>query len=770
MKSSNDSPGPGRCHHADPEPGVKQFSGICLALALVTLVCYWPTTRHNFVNLDDQQYIVQNFHVTQGLTWTGIAWAFSTGYASNWHPLAWISHMLDCTLFGLNPAGHHLISLVFHVANTLLLFVLLKQTTGALWRSAFVAALFAWHPVHVESVAWASERKDVLSAFFWMLTLLAYSHYVKRPGRARFGVVWLLLALGLMCKPMLVTLPFVLLLMDFWPLRRTVSVAALVREKIPFLALSLAASIVTYSVQKAGGALQSLHTLELRWRIANAILAYGGYLSKTLWPVNLSPTYPYPHLPWPVAETIVVALLLTALSGLFLFLAKRHPYLPVGWFWFLGTLVPTIGLVQVGPQSMADRYLYLPGIGLFILLVWGLDDFVGSWKFKQPVLASVGGLALAGCLAVTAFQLQFWQDGVSLFRRAVRLAPDNYLAHDFLGKALEDQGRSGEALDSYFESVRLDSHYPTGQFNLGTALLTCGRLGEAAHHLALALQDNPRYGMAHNNMGVVLVKQGRWAEAGRHFVQAIEADPDNPRACFNLGTVFLNLAQYDKAIEQFSKALRLRPDYVMARFDLALALVNTDRKDQAQPLLAEALPHFAEAVHLYPTNAEYRFNFGLALLEQNKPSDAEEQFARALQLGRDDTATHYRLALALEQQRKSKDAIAQFLAALRLKPDFPDALNRLAWMLSSEPDPKLRNGDEAVKLARQACELTGNKRADFLSTLAAAYAESGQFPEAIATAQIARDAAAAAGEKDTGAQAVELLKTFQSGRPFRTPL
>jgi hypothetical protein len=245
MKSHDDCPGPGLFRHADPESGVKQFTGICLALALVTLVCYWPTTRHDFINLDDQQYIVENFHVTPGLTWTGMAWAFGTDYASNWHPLTWISHMLDCSLFGLNPAGHHLMGLLFHVANTLLLFVLLKQTTGALWRSAFVAALFAWHPLHVESVAWASERKDVLSAFFWMLTLLAYSHYVRRPGRARYGLAWLLFALGLMCKPMLVTLPFVLLLMDFWPLQRAGPVARWVREKIPFLTLSLAASIVT---------------------------------------------------------------------------------------------------------------------------------------------------------------------------------------------------------------------------------------------------------------------------------------------------------------------------------------------------------------------------------------------------------------------------------------------------------------------------------------------------------------------------------------------
>lgn len=747
---------------------MKQFSGICLALALVTLVCYWPATRHDFINLDDQQYIVQNAHVAQGLTWNGVAWAFGTRYASNWHPLTWMSHMLDCTLFGLSPAGHHLMGLLFHVANTLLLFALLKQTTGTLWRSAFVAALFAWHPLHVESVAWASERKDVLSAFFWMLTLLAYAGYAKQPGRSRYCVALLLFALGLMCKPMLVTLPFVLLLMDYWPLQRDRSWRALVREKIPFLALSLAASILTYSAQKAGGAVQTLHNLAFRWRIANAILAYGAYVSKTVWPANLSPIYPYPHFPWPTAETIVLALFLTALSVLVLWMAKRHPYLPVGWFWFLGTLVPTIGVVQVGPQSMADRYMYLPGIGLFILLAWGLDDLAGSWKWKRPVLGLAGALALAGCVAVTEFQLEFWQDGVSLFRRAVQLTPDNAVAQDFLGKALEEQGRNGESFDAYVESVRLDPHYPAGQFNLGTALLTRGRLDEAALHFAVALKDDPGYGMAHNNMGVVLVKQGRWAEAGFQFVQAIQADPADPRACFNLGTVFLNLNRYDEAIGQFTQALRLQPDYVMARFNLAMALVGAGRTSQAQPFLAEALPQFAEAVRLDPTNTDYRFNFGLALLEQKQASEAEEQFTEILRLGRDNSATHYRLALALEQQHKFKEAITQFRATLSLKPDFAEALSRLAWIFSTAPDATVRDGVEAVKLARQACDLTANKQADFLSTLAAAYAEAGRFPEAVATAQAARDAAVAAGKTDVATEAGEILKTFQAGRPFRT--
>ena len=364
------------------------FVLICLALALVTFALYAPMLRHGFINLDDQQYITANDHVRAGLTWSGVVWAFKTSEAANWHPLTWISHMTDCQMFGLNAGGHHLVNLLFHIANTLLLFFWLNKLTGALGRSFFVAALFAWHPLHVESVAWAAERKDVLSAFFWMLALIAYARFanlskVQSPKSKVFYILALFLfACGLMSKPMVVTLPFVLLLLDFWPLQRfPISdfrfpvFFRLVLEKIPFFALAFASCLITYLVQKSGGATWSQAALPFHARIANALVAYVRYISKTFWPADLAVIYPYSRH-WPAVLVGGAALVLAAWTGLFLWRARRNPHLIVGWLWFLGTLVPAIGLVQVGSQSMADRYTYIPGIGLFIVIVWGANDLL----------------------------------------------------------------------------------------------------------------------------------------------------------------------------------------------------------------------------------------------------------------------------------------------------------------------------------------------------------------------------------------------------------
>ena len=489
---------------------------VCSLLALVTLIAYWPVTAHKFVHLDDHQYLYENPHVTPGLTWSGVLWAFQSGYAGNWHPLTWISHMGDCQLYGLNPAGHHLTNLLFHLANTLLLFLLLQRMTGSLWTSAFVAAFFAWHPLHVESVAWASERKDVLSTFFFLLTLWAYVRYAELqrhvpasnntqhatrntppPPRTthhapRYYLLSLFLfALGLMSKPMLVTLPFLLLLLDFWPLQRlrlpalqgsrskvqgpafdvpapaltphSSTLWPLLREKLPFFALALAASVVTYLVQRTSGAVSSFESLPFQSRVANALVVYVRYLSQTLCPAHLAAIYPYSrHLP--VGSIIAAAVLLTGLSAFFLLRANRHPFLIVGWLWWLGTLVPTIGLVQVGSQSMADRYMYIPAIGLFLLIAWGLSALFDPWPHKRKFLAAAGVLALAGCLACTRSQLKYWQDSDTLFRHAIAVTTDNYIAYDGLGSALDALGKPDEALACFSESVRLKPHYSDGQY------------------------------------------------------------------------------------------------------------------------------------------------------------------------------------------------------------------------------------------------------------------------------------------------------------------
>jgi len=694
---------------------------ICLALALVTTALYWPISHHDFVNFDDDDYITNNSHVQAGLTWAGVIWAFQTGAASNWHPLTWLSHMLDCQLYGLYPGGHHSTTLIFHVANTLLLFLWLRQLTGAVWRSAFVAALFAWHPLHVESVAWAAERKDVLSAFFWMLTLWAYARYaqsvtggrrqgmgenpnaecrmpkqIRNPNtetsdqrcsnsdfglRASFGLrisdfgfltspvsryyclALLFFVLGLMSKPMVVTLPFVLLLLDFWPLNRfqpgssTRPTINLIVEKMPFFAFTLAASIVTYSVQTSGRALWSPGELTFSARVANALWAYERYISKTFWPVDLSIFYPHPYH-WPAGLAIGAALLLALWSGLALWRARQNPYLLAGWFWFLGTLIPTIGLVQVGSQSMADRYMYLPSVGLFILVVWGVDDFL-SWRpHWRRATAFAGGVALAGCLVGTEIQLSYWQNSIKLFRHAIEVTTDNFVAYTCLGETLSDMGLKKEAMELCAEAVKISPNSPVAQFNFGMALLQNNRLDEALAHLDAA---------------------GRLA----------------------------------------------------------------------------------------PHNSEIQYNLGLVLLLHNKPDEAAGHFAAALAERPDFAEAHYRLAQALSQQHKSKEAVFQYREALRLKPDFADALNELAWILATAPDPGLRSGTEAVQLAKRACELTQNRQAAFLTTLSAAHAETGRFSDAIATAQKAGEVAQTAGQKKIAAQDGELLKLYQAGYPFR---
>jgi protein O-mannosyl-transferase len=664
---------------------------VCSLLALVTLACFWPVTAHKFIDLDDPLYIYDNPHVKAGMTWSGIIWAFQSGYASNWHPLTWISHMLDYQLYGPNPAGHHLTSLLLHLTNTLLLFLLLLRMTGSRWRSTFVAALFAWHPLHVESVAWAAERKDVLCTFFFLLALLAYVRYaelqrlkldskvqsqapadgIQHPAAhlqsATFYLLSLLLfALGLMSKPMVVTLPFVLLLLDYWPLRRLsfpllhrsstslvqspiTPLLRLVCEKLPFFALALAVSVVTYLVQRAGGAVSSLDLIPFHTRIANALVAYVRYLSLTLWPADLAVLYPYPrHLP--AGSIVAAALLLAGLCLCFLWRMKRHPFLIVGWLWYLGTLVPTIGLVQVGLQSMADRYAYIPSIGLFMLVVWGSDAVLDCWPHRRKLLAVVGGLALVGCLACTSHQLGYWRDCESLYRHAIAVTTDNYIAYDRLGSALEELGKSDEALASFSESVRLKPGYPAGQYDLGTSLMKRERLEEAVRHLTAALKNDPTYAHAYINLGKVLLEQGKLDEAVVHLSEAVRLSSDDPEAQYNLGTVLVMQAKPDEAIACFSEALRLKPDYAEAHGNLGVLLMR-------QGKLGEGATHFAAALRLNPSNPEAHYNLGLALLELNHPREAAEQLAEALRLNPDAPGPHYHLALALVRQDKPKEAL-----------------------------------------------------------------------------------------------------------------
>jgi protein O-mannosyl-transferase len=560
---------------------------ICVALALVTAALYWPMTHHPFVNFDDDDYVTNNPQVKAGLTWSGVIWAFKTGAAANWHPLTWLSHMLDCQLYGLNPGGHHATNLLFHVANTVLLFLLLRQLTGAVWRSAFVAAFFAWHPLHVESVAWAAERKDVLSAFFWLLTLMAYARYVTSdkwllthadpasfPGANRslphYFLALFFFACGLMSKPMVVTLPFVLLLLDWWPLNRIPpgnfmrSAIRLTVEKLPFFALAVAGSVVTYLVQTAGRALWSPGVLTFSDRLGNALWAYERYVSKTFWPVDLCIFYPHPYH-WPAALTIGAALLLAVWSGLVIWRADRNPYLPVGWFWFMGTLIPTIGLVQVGSQSMADRYTYIPGIGLFILVVWGVNDFLNWRPHWRRVMTWAGGLALAGCLVVSEIQLSYWRNSIRLFRHAIEATTDNFVAYTCLGETLIDLGMKKEALMFCAEAVRISPNSPVAQFNYGMALLQNGQPDEARAHLDTASRLAPCNSEVQYNVGLFLLLHDQPAAAVDRFNAALAARPGFAEAHYRLGQALSRQNRFADAATHYREALRLRPNFPEAK-------------------------------------------------------------------------------------------------------------------------------------------------------------------------------------------------------------
>ena len=486
---------------------------ISLVLIAATFIVFWQVRHHQFVSFDDYRYVVENPYVVRGLTFRSVIWAFTATHASNWHPLTWLSHMLDCGLYGLNPGGHHVTSLLFHIASTLMLFLVLKQMTGALWRSGFVAALFALHPLHVESVAWVAERKDVLSTFFWMLTMWAYFRYVQRPGFNRYLVVLLSFILGLLSKPMLVSLPFVMLLLDYWPLcrfqfgqlmgngnsrmqrslssiDRRSSVFHLILEKVPFFVLSAISSFLTFYAQEKGGAIGSLAFLPLGTRIVNALVSYVSYIWKMIWPQHLALLYPYPER-FPIWEVVGAGLLLVGISVLVMRAARGRPYLLVGWLWYLGTLVPVIGLVQVGAQAMADRYTYVPLIGLFIMVAWGLSDFLKGWRYRRGVLAISAGVLFSILMIVTWVQVQYWENSIVLYKHTLEVTVNNYLIHNNLGIVFFRQGKYQEAANQYNEALRINPNSAEAHYNLGNAYLMIGDRGLALREYEILKTLNP---------------------------------------------------------------------------------------------------------------------------------------------------------------------------------------------------------------------------------------------------------------------------------------
>ena len=683
---------------------------IYLALALTTLAVFWQVRSYSFINYDDNDYVSENLHVQAGLTREGIIWAFTTGHGNNWHPVTWLSHMLDCQLFGTEPGRHHLTNLLLHIINTLLLFAIFKQMTGALWQSAFVAGAFALHPLHVESVAWVSERKDVLSTLFWVLTMAAYLRYVKRPRVSGYLLMLLVFSLGLMAKPMLVTLPFVLLLLDYWPLGRFQnrwakdisretrksqksnsqyhSLYFLVREKFSLFVLSAISSVVTVLIEgrRAGS---SLDWLPLRIRFANAPVAYLTYLGKMIWPSKLAVFYPHPGSGLAMWQGAVAGVVLVGISILVIRLAGRYRYLPMGWFWYLGTLVPVIGLVQVGDQAMADRYTYIPLVGVFVIVAWGFGDLLAKWRFRRIVIGAASLSVFLALSICTYLQQGYWRNSFALFEHALAVTRDNSPMHSSMGMELVLQGRIDEAI------IQLNK----------------------------AVQIKPNNADAHNNMGNVLLAQGKLEEAISHFRQALKVEPDFAKAQYNLGLALKSQGKINEAISCYRRVLQIDPDFTEAHNNLGIVLVS-------QGKLEEAISHYRQAL-------------------KNKPYSAE---------------LHNNIGVALQSQGRFDEAISHYRQALGGKTDSVELHNNLAWILATCPDPKLRRPGEAVEFAEHAAKLTRYQSATVLNTLAAAYAAAGRFDDAIATAKAALALASAAKNDALTSQIRKELEIFKQAK------
>lgn len=607
---------------------------VAAALLAATILLYLQAAGNGFVGFDDEHYLTANPQVRSGLTWEGFLWAWRSSEVANWHPLTWLSHMVDVQLFGMNPGPHHLMSVLFHGLSTVLLFLLLRSMTGALWRSALVAALFAFHPLHTESVAWASERKDVLSGLLWILTMGAYLRYVREPSIRRYSLALALFALGLTAKPMLVTLPFALLLMDYWPLgrvaqqsaggggpdpgaRRKNSPSGIVLEKLPFLALTAASIAVTYTVQSRTGAVGSTQIITLPLRAANALVSYVEYMGKMLWPVGLSVFYPYRLEGFAAWQVALSALMLLFLSLLALRWARRRPYFAAGWFWYVGTLVPVIGLVQAGSQSMADRYTYLPLVGLFILAAWGLEELAAGRPSLRGAAAGSACAALAALAALTSIQVRYWRDDSTLFGHALEVDRKNWLAHKMMGNWFYSRDRMTDAETHYREALLHNPTLAEAYNNLGTILLNSGRIEEAVQLYRRALVARPRYAeayynlgiahafrnetaaaigflndavridpahlSAHYNLGVLLSREGRTGEAFEHYLEVARLDPGDFESRLALGDISLLQGRPEGALRYYREALRIRPDSPAARQGVRRASEGTSRKPLRVP-------------------------------------------------------------------------------------------------------------------------------------------------------------------------------------------
>jgi tetratricopeptide (TPR) repeat protein len=689
---------------------------IHIGLVAGTFAAYEPVRDNVFLEYyDDRGYVTNNPNVTGGITLDSAVWAFSKPHAVNWHPLTSLSHILDCEIYGLNPAGHHMTSVLIHTANSMLLFFVLCKMTGVVWQSAFVAAIFAIHPLQVDSVAWVSERKTVLSGLLWLLTIAAYLRYAQQPTTRRYLWVILAYALCIMTKPIVVTLPFALLLLDYWPLgrvkwrrnargidpvkrppkgadRRELPVSRLVIEKIPLFVLSAILCVITFVVQKGEGAVIALEEIPLNYRIANSFVSYVKYIEKTVWPSQLAALYPFNIAGLSPAVVVPCAVIFLLVSALCIYAGRRRRYLAVGWLWYVGTLVPTIGLVQAGGQAMANRYMYIPIIGLLIIIVWGINDLTATWRHRGKFLALPAAAVLLCAIVLTRIQVAYWRDDITLFKHTLSVTENNAVVEMCYGCCLAEAGRADEGLP----------------------------------HLEKAVRISPNFFEARNKLGILYMRQGKLDEAIKCFTKLLPLKKDSEELHYNLALALSGQKRYDEAIKHFTAVLDLNPNYFDTREKMGIVLLAAGRTNEAIARFNEALPASADKVNIYT-------NLGTAYLIQGN----------------------------------NEMAIQSWTKALQLKPDNAVNLNNLAWLLATREEVSAEDANKAVRFAEDACKLTGYKEPALLDTLAAAYAAAGRFDDAVAIANKAIDVARASGKEFAASRIQERLKLYQAGRRYQ---
>ena len=674
--------------------------GLCLFLIISIAAVYGQTAWFDFIAFDDSIYVSNNPMVPGGLTWAGIKWAFTTMHGTNWFPLVWLSLMADKQFFGADAGAFHFVNVVFHTANALLLFWVLKRYTKALWASFFVAAFFAFHPLHVESVAWVAERKDVLSTLFWLLTMLAYLRYVERLTVWRYAMVLICFSLGLMSKPMLVTLPFVLLIMDYWPLCRLwtedgiagVSVGRLLFEKAPLFILSAASSVLTVIAQRPTVA--TLEFIPMSYRLSNTPVAYCGYILKMFWPLKLAVFYPHPGsglAGWSIAASSVALLAITVIVVLF----RRRRYLLAGWLWYLGTLIPVIGLVQVGRQALADRYTYIPLTGLFIMLVWSAGDIISKWRHRTAV-TGIWGTALVAALGVLTFrQVGFWRDTVTLFTHTAAVTTNNVIVHNALGiyysnnddydramqefkkaididpgniitlcntaNSLARQGRKDEATELYNQVLKISPDDPLSYLALGSIETDKSNLEGAIDLYRTGLKYHPEDGKFHGRIGVLLLKMGQVDEAIAVLETAAKLEADSS-IYGNLGLALAAKGQVERAIECYKKAIWMNPANAEAHYNLGNTYLAQDR-------IAEAAGEYKRAIKAKPEYSKAYANLGIALSWMGRTDEGIDNFRRAAEIDPDNVEAHFNLASALADKGLFDEAIAEFERGLQIDPN-----------------------------------------------------------------------------------------------------